>query len=180
MRQGECLGLRWEDIDLEAGLIHVRHEILRITGQGLVLGPPKSKTSVRELPILGPLAYALKHTEHRGDYVFYGHAKEPRLDYQAWKDLLVRAGVCEPGTKLGDMPELAAARTTTSTLLRDAGVADTVNRDVLGHSTVTVNQESYQRTDAVTIRAALLALMESVGQIAAETEPVRLEVINKD
>ena len=180
MRQGECLGLRWEDIDLEAGLIHVRHEILRITGQGLVLGPPKSKTSVRELPILGPMAYALKHTEHRGDYVFYGHAKEPRLDYQAWKDLLVRAGVCEPGTKLGDMPELAAARTTTSTLLRDAGVADTVNRDVLGHSTVTVNQESYQRTDAVTIRAALLALMESVGQIAAETEPVRLEVINKD
>ena len=180
MRQGECLGLRWQDVDLEAVVIHVRHEILRITGLGLVLCPPKSKTSVRELPILGPMAYALKHTEHRGDYVFYGHAKEPRLDYQAWKHLLVRAGVCEPGTKLGDMPELASARTTTSTLLRDVGVADTVNRDVLGHSTVTVNQNSYQRTDAVTIRAALVALGDSVGQVVAESKPVRLEVINQD
>jgi integrase len=90
MRQGECLGLRWQDVDLKAGVIHVRHEILRITGKGLVLGPPKSKTSVRDLPILGPMAYALEHTEDRGDYVFYGHAKEPRADYQAWKDLLVR------------------------------------------------------------------------------------------
>jgi hypothetical protein len=55
-----------------------------------------------------------------------------------------------------------------------------VNRDVLGHSTVMVNQDSYQRTDAMTIRAALVALGDSVGQVAAEPEPVRLEVINQD
>jgi integrase len=163
MRQGECLGLRWEDVDFEAGTILVQHELLRITGQGLVLGLPKSKTSLRTLPMLAPMAYAMAHTEHRGPFVFYGIAKEPRLDYKAWKELLVRAGVCDPGMKLGDMPELAAARTTTATLLRDAGVDATVVRDILGHSQVQVTQESYQRTDAATMRAAIVALEKSVS-----------------
>jgi integrase len=163
MRQGECLGLRWEDVDFGAGTILVQHELLRITGQGLVLGPPKSKTSLRTLPMLAPMAHAMAHTEHRGPFVFYGIAKEPRLDYKAWKELLVHAGVCDPGMKLGDMPELAAARTTTATLLRDAGVDATVVRDILGHSQVPVTQESYQRTDAATMRAAMVALEKSVS-----------------
>ena len=58
----------------------------------------------------------------------------------------------------GDMPELAAGRTTTATLLRDAGVDVTVVRDILGHSQVQITQEFYQRTDAATMAKAMLAL----------------------
>jgi len=158
MRQGECLGLHWDDVDMDAGTIHVEPELLRITGKGLVLGPPKSKRSIRTIPMLGPMRYALEQTEHRGPFVFYGIAKDPRQDWQAWKDLLVRAGVCDPRMPLGAMPELAAGRTTTGTLLRDAGVATTVIRDILGHAQVTVTEESYMRTDAATMKAAMVAL----------------------
>jgi integrase len=163
MRQGECLGLKWEDVDLEAGTIRVRRELLRITGQGLVETPPKSERSKRPIPIIGPMSYALANTEHRGEFVFYGEPKDPRQDWQAWKDLLVRAGV-------PDSP-LAAARTTTSTLLRDAGVPDTVTRDIFGHSQVQVTQGSYMRTDLPTMRAAMLALEVSVQP--AKVKPVR-------
>ena len=158
MRQGECLGLKWSDIDMGAGTIRVERELLRITGKGLVLGPPKSKRSIRTIPMLGPMRFALEQTEHRGPFVFYGDAKDPRQDWAAWKALLVRAGVCSSTMAQGDMPELAAGRTTTGTLLRDAGVATTVIRDILGHAQVTVTEESYLRTDAATMKAAMVAL----------------------
>lgn len=158
MRQGECLGLKWENVDMEAGTISIESELLRITGKGLVLGPPKSKRSIRTIPMLEPMRFTLERTEHRGEFVFYGIAKDPRQDWQAWKDLLVKAGVCDPTMALGVMPELAAGRTTTSTLLRDAHVPSTVIRDILGHAQVTVTEESYMRTDLPTMRAGMAAL----------------------
>ena len=63
----------------------------------------------------------------------------------------------------GEMPELASARTTTGTLLRNAGVPDTVSRDIMGHSQVQVTQESYMRTDALTMKAAMKALENSIN-----------------
>ena len=158
MRQGECLGLKWSDIDMAAGTIHVERELIRLTGVGLVLTPPKSAASIRTVPMLGPMRYALERTERRGPFVFYGGMKDPRQDWQAWKALLVKAGVCDPSMGLAAMPELAAGRTTTSTLLRDAGVPSTVIRDILGHSQVTVTEESYMRTDLPTMKAAMVAL----------------------
>lgn len=162
LRQGEALGLKWEDVDMKSGTIKIRRELIRITGKGLVETPPKSATSLRTIPMLGPMKYALANTGHRGDYVFYGIAQNPRKDWQNWKELLVRSGVCEPDIAFGEMPELASARTTTATLLRDAGVDATVVRDILGHSQVQVTQESYQRTDQITMKAAMKALELSV------------------
>ncbi len=163
MRQGECLGLQWRDVDIETRTIHVRRELIRITGQGLVLTAPKSSTSIRVIPMLGPMAYALERTDRRGDFVFYGVAMDPKKDWTAWKALLVRAGVCDSLMKPGDMPELAAGRTTTATLLRDAGVDATVVRDILGHSQVQVTQENYMRTSEIQSRAAMAALEAHVA-----------------
>jgi len=164
MRQGECLGLKWDDIDLELGVIKVRRELLRITGKGLVETPPKSKNSIRDIPILAPMIYALETTERRGEYVFYGEKFDSRKDWVAWKRLLMSSGAVEtvPENKWATLPELAAARTTTATLLRDAGVPDTVVRDILGHGQVQVTQESYMRTDAGTMKKAMTALEASV------------------
>lgn len=163
LRQGEALGLMWEDVNFEAGTIRIRHELIRLKGQGMVLTPPKSTSSIRTIPILEPMRYALKNTEKRGDYVFYGIAQNPRKDWQNWKELLVRSGVCPADMAFGDMPELATGRTTTGTLLRDAGVPDTVIRDILGHSQVQVTQENYMRTDALTMKKAMKALEASVA-----------------
>lgn len=163
MRQGECLGLKWEDVDTEARTISIRRELLRIAHQGLKETPPKSASSKRTIPMLAEMAYALERTERRGEYVFYGVAKDPRADWQAWKDLLVRAGVCDAGMAPGEMPELAAGRTTTATLLREAGVDPTVIRDILGHANVSVTQESYQRTSHEQMRVAIDALEVSMN-----------------
>ena len=46
MRQGELLGLRWEDVDLEAGRLRVRHTLGRVDGK-LTLLEPKTERSRR-------------------------------------------------------------------------------------------------------------------------------------
>jgi integrase len=166
MRQGECLGLKWEDVDLENGVIKIRREIIRITGKGLTETPPKSKNSIRDIPILAPMAFALEKTEKRGEFVFYGEKFDPRKDWVAWKLLLMDSGAVAtvPKSEWGTLPELASARTTTATLLRNAGVSDTVVRDILGHAQVQITQESYMRTDARTLKEAMKALESSVKE----------------
>jgi len=50
LRRGELLGLKWEDIDLEQGIIHVRRQIAKIDGE-IVEAPLKTKNSYRALSI---------------------------------------------------------------------------------------------------------------------------------
>ena len=59
MRQGELLGLKWEDDDLEGGKLSVRRS-LKVTDQGLVLGPTKNKASRRAVPLNRSAVAALK------------------------------------------------------------------------------------------------------------------------
>lgn len=158
MRQGECLALKWKDVDFVNEEISINQSQVRLTGQGMSTKAPKSKSSTRVIPMTSLMRFALENTEHRGDFVFYGEPKDRRSDWKEWKQLLIDAGVFPDGTPLGDMPALACGRPTTGTLLRDAGVADTVIRDILGHSQVQVTQESYQRTDQPTKKKGMKAL----------------------
>jgi len=47
MRLGELRGLRWTDVDLDTGLIHVRQR----ASQWMEIGPPKSKAGKRDIPL---------------------------------------------------------------------------------------------------------------------------------
>jgi len=65
LRQGELIGLRWEDVDLVAGRLMVRQNVVR----GRV-GPPKSGKP-REVPLSPEALAALKAHRHlRGPLVF--------------------------------------------------------------------------------------------------------------
>ena len=47
MRSGELRGLRWGDVDLDTGLIHVRQR----ASQWMQIAPPKSKAGKRDIPL---------------------------------------------------------------------------------------------------------------------------------
>ena len=51
MRRGEVLGLRWEDIDTDAGMIHVRRNVTHAGGNKPVIGTPKTKSGERDIPL---------------------------------------------------------------------------------------------------------------------------------
>jgi integrase len=58
LRRGESLGLRWTDIDFEAGTIQIRQQLQRIQGQ-LILGPVKTRAGQRDMPLLDLVREAL-------------------------------------------------------------------------------------------------------------------------
>jgi integrase len=47
LRRGECLGLRWEDVDQEERRVYVRQTLEYVPGRGLVFGRPKTPKSRR-------------------------------------------------------------------------------------------------------------------------------------
>ena len=50
LRRSEALGLRWSDVDLDAGVLHVRQG-LHWSQDGLMFLPPKSRRSRRTVPL---------------------------------------------------------------------------------------------------------------------------------
>src|SRR5262249_15840352 len=50
MRQGELLGLRWDAVDLDTGMLHVRRKLLRARRQ-LVENAPKTESGRRSIDL---------------------------------------------------------------------------------------------------------------------------------
>lgn len=144
LRQSEALALRWEDIDLDAGLLHVRRKAYFLDGVYHV-GAPKTDRSRRTIPFPPEIGAILRR--HR-----LAQAQE-RLAAVEWVDrelvfsnqtggplygpfvtrrlqqLMERAGLPKIGFK-----EL---RHTGATLLLAMGVELSVIQKTLGHTSIT-------------------------------------------
>ena len=95
MRRGEVLGLRWQDVDLDAGTLRIRQQIGRVSGE-LRTGPVKTKAGNRDLPIPS-LAHAALW--------FASNSKPPTVKRSApagrtpaWSSPPAAAGRSNPGT----------------------------------------------------------------------------------
>lgn len=51
LRRGEICGLKWEDVDFDENVIHIRRQLVRLDSGDLIECSPKSASSVRDLPI---------------------------------------------------------------------------------------------------------------------------------
>lgn len=152
LRQGEALGLRWDDLDLDNSTLTVRHALQRQPGGGLVLVEPKSAAGRRTIVLPQPLVNALRRQrtdQHQERLVAgslwtdtglvftteRGTAIDPRADHRRWRELLVRAGV-RPA-------RLHDARHTAATLLLAQGVPARVAMQILGHSQINLTLGTY-------------------------------------
>lgn len=60
VRKAEMCGLRWSDIDFEKGVVHIRRNRLTSTEFGIYEKAPKTKTSVRDIPLPNALIEDLR------------------------------------------------------------------------------------------------------------------------
>jgi integrase len=152
LRQGEVLGLWWDDVDLEAGTLRVRRALQRQRVNGLVFIEPKTSRSRRTVSLPEPLVDALRAHRSRqlqerlaagsmwkgSECVFTtecGAPIDPRNDYRAFKMLLGVAGLRD--VRLHDLRHTAAS------LLLLQGVAPRVVMEVLGHSQISLTMNTY-------------------------------------
>ncbi len=59
LRRGEVMGLRWSDVDLENTVLHVRNNLTQTEGAP-ILGKPKTRNSVRDIPMTSSLKAMLE------------------------------------------------------------------------------------------------------------------------
>jgi integrase len=161
LRLGEVLGLRWVDIDLDAGTLRVTQTVQRVGGV-LVIGQPKTPRSRRTLPLTAALARSLvAHREQQeadrlragaswadGGLVFAtraGAPLEPCNTVRAFKALLARAGL--PDIRFHDLRHACAS------FLVAAGHHPRVVMETLGHSQIAVTMDTYAHVYAGTLRA---------------------------
>jgi integrase len=142
MREGELLGLHWEDVDFFSNTIHIKHAVQQLRGKGLVLTEPKSEKSRRSLAVPAFAMDALwEYREKTGrisGLVFQtsnGTPISPRNLVRHFKKMLNKAGL--PNIRFHDL------RHTAATLLLSQGVHPKVVQEMLGHSQINLTLDTY-------------------------------------
>ena len=152
LRRGELLGLRWDDADLDRGILRVGRGLVREGGRH-VLGETKTKRGRRRVNLTPRTLAALKthrvkQLEHRvrlaGLYedlglIFSSEKGTPlnpeNLVKRSFKPLLKRAGL--PEIRFHDL------RHTCATLLLGRGIHPKIVQELLGHATIAMTLDTY-------------------------------------
>ena len=173
LRMGEALGLKWSDIDLEAGTLRVHRQLQRIReGGGLVFSEPKnaSRRTIdlpqRALEALRghrkrQLEEQLKDGEKWQDNgLVFASSKGTPLDAQNivnryFKPLLRRSGL--PEIRWHDL------RHTCATLLLGRGVHPKMVQHLLGHGSIQLTLDRYSHWIPSMGRATAEGMDEALG-----------------
>jgi integrase len=170
LRQGEALGLRWDDVDLDKGFVQVRRSLTRIDGR-FVLGEPKTPRSGRKLgplpeALMDPLrAHRVRQTAERlaaptwseWGLVFASITGTPLHSSTVTKTFqrhLREAGL--PAQRFHDL------RHACGSYLTALGVHPRVVMEILGHSTIAVTMDTYSHVGEPTQRDAFARLSASL------------------
>jgi integrase len=153
MRQGELLGLKWDDVDMEAGTLQIRRTLSTATGKGFSFNAPKTAKGRRSIKLPETALSSLRrHREAQQQekdtitglwedhgLVFTSLVGTPltRQDLitRSFKPLLQRAEL--PNIRFHDL------RHTCATLLLGRSVHAKLVQELLGHATISVTLDTY-------------------------------------
>jgi len=153
MRQGELLALKWENVDLEKGILSIKLNLKRLPGGGgLKLDKPKTKSSIRSIKLGSESIEILK-----------AHKKQIALEKQAICDLWQNEGFVFPSTigtaldpsnllkqfrkllKTAKLPKIRFhdLRHTAASLMLNNGIDVLVASQRLGHAQPSITLDVY-------------------------------------
>ena len=153
LREGELLGLRWQDVDLDRGTLRVCQQLTRTKEEGLSFTSPKGSRS-RSVRLTQSAVKALKSHRKRqleerlrlaglcqDTGLVFTSATDTPLDVgnlcnRSFKPLLGRAGL-PPTVRFHDL------RHTCATILLSRKTPPKVVQEMLGHSTIVQTMDTY-------------------------------------
>lgn len=174
-RHGEILGLKWPDVELDAGQLHIRRALARV-GKGFELRDPKTEGSKRTIALPAMIVDALR--VHRTaqlqerllaggrwqdhDLVFcssIGTPVDDRLLRREFRAVLEEAGL--PLVRFHDLRHSAI------TTMVQRGVPPHVVSRIVGHTTITMTLGTYAKVVGSTLRDAADVLDRVYGSPTA-------------
>lgn len=163
-RRGELAGLRWSDVDLDAGRLRIVHTLISIGGK-VRESTPKTNAGRRSVPLDSGLVSVLQAHRRRQleDRIAWGPAwsdtgyvftREDGRPYhpEHFSDRFARLASAA-GVRVIRLHDL---RHTAATLMLEDGTPVKVAQELLGHSSPTITQALYQHV--------LPGMAESAGE----------------
>ncbi|MGE3075471.1 MAG: tyrosine-type recombinase/integrase [Dehalococcoidia bacterium] len=166
-RQGELLGLRWSDIDWDAGTLRISHALRR---GDRTFGPPKGDRSLRAVPLTPRALEALEaHRQSQPDFrlllgkewknlVFttsVGTPLDGRNVTRMFQAHLERAGI--RSQRFHDMRHAAAS------LMLAEGMHPRAIMETLGHSQIALTMNTYSHVSDAMRREVADAMQRALG-----------------
>ncbi|MBC5823364.1 MAG: site-specific integrase [Candidatus Eremiobacteraeota bacterium] len=153
MRQGELLGLQWEDVHLDERSLSVRHTLTRTYGKAreegktFELTEPKTDAGRRRIDLPNVAVRALK--EHRARMLAEGLRASPFVFCSIDGNPLVKGNVVNrsfrPILKRANLPDIRFhdLRHTAATLMLKCNVHPKIVQSTLGHANVAITLNVY-------------------------------------
>ncbi len=171
LRRGECLGLQWQDIDFDALTLSVQRNAVYTKASGVIIGAPKTATSIRTIPLMNGTAALLKEYQRRQrerfaqenmDEVFlFCREKDPfqpreptKLTYKI-KRFFEKAG-------LPDMSPHDLRHSCASLLLASGADIKSV-QEIMGHADASTTLNYYVASDLQQARSAVDRMADAFG-----------------
>jgi len=165
LRIGEVCGLQWKDFSPGFDKLSIRRSVRRIAVKGensktrLVIDIPKSKSSVRDIPIPNFLSSMLSNFPRKGDTYFLStfenHLMEPRTMQNHFKRIIKAAGILDAN--------FHCLRHTFSTRCIEANVDVKSLSELLGHASVNITLNRYVHSSFEQKRESISKLEQHLG-----------------
>jgi integrase len=185
LREGEAFGLRWDDVDLETGVLRVRQQIQRVGNpKRPVFAEPKTERSRRPVPIPAQVVTALRaHRERQAEEMMMAGSRwgnspkapgnweglvfcstigtplEPANILKQFRAILKSAGLDE-SMRVHDL------RHTCATMLARLGVSPREAQDIMRHAQISTTLAVYTSVESDSLRNA----SDRLGSLFTVTE----------
>ena len=161
IRRGEMLALTWDNVNLEEAEIYIEKSYSPTRSKGAILKAPKTKKSVRCVPLSQTLVNLLKSFKDKAEKdVFVCHQKRqdkminPRVFDRVLEVMCDKAGI--------EGISSHSFRHTAATAMFEAGVSTRTIADNLGHTTTRMLDTHYIHLRTNSLQKEAARLLEGV------------------
>lgn len=176
LRRSEALGLKWDAIDFETGVISIRHKVVNVGTELMGLDVMKTKSSYRTLPLIPAVAEELKREKARQtemQRVLRSSYNRQYLDYicvDAIGNLLRPQYVTSHFGTILDQHNLKKIRFhdlrhSCASLLLANEVPMKMIQDWLGHSDMGTTANIYSHIDSSSKKESANAIGNALGEL---------------
>ena len=162
IRRGECIGLKWADLDEKHGTITIARNVTYTPESGTVIGTPKTSNSLRTIPIMPSTMQLLlmlkRQTQRKNPDTLLQSAfifpSEKNLFEPRNPDAVTRR--VKRFMKRSDLPDLSPhdLRHSCATLLLSQGADIKSVQEILGHADASTTLNFYVKSDLRQMQAA--------------------------